>query len=104
MKSGIKITFYRYLNGEGEHAAVEQLESEANESEETDEGELLPVPKHHDSDAQKQPLQLTGYEHGIYTGKVIGGTITLCKDEIHDLLNAEGRGLLALFVVALTDQ
>jgi hypothetical protein len=113
MKSGVKLTFYRYLNSDGEHAAVKKLENPESPGgweespgafEESPGGELLKARKHHDSDAQNQPLQLTGAEDGVYTGKIVGGTITLCKDEIHDLLDAERRGLGALFMLELTDK
>lgn len=51
-----------------------------------------------------RPLILSGTDNGIWSGKKIGGDMEICKDEVHDLLDNEARGLRAVFVVTLMDK
>lgn len=51
-----------------------------------------------------RPLRLSGTDNGIWSGKKIGGDMEICKDEVHDLLDNEARGLRAVFVVTLMDK
>lgn len=51
-----------------------------------------------------RPLVLSGTDNGIWSGKKIGGDMEICKDEVHDLLDNEARGLRAVFVVTLMDK
>jgi len=51
-----------------------------------------------------QPLVMSGNANGIWSNKVLDGDVEICKDEAHDLLNAESDGLRAVFVVTLKDK
>jgi len=51
-----------------------------------------------------QPLALSGSENGIWSNKILDGDVEICKDEVHDLLNAEADGLRAVFVLTLKDK
>ncbi len=67
-------------------------------------GELRRVKKPGENEDQTQTLrlELSAFENGMYTGKIITGELKLCKDEMHDLLNGEaleGRALFALKIV-----
>jgi hypothetical protein len=68
-------------------------------------GELVKVKKPpEDVDETQIPrLELTGYENGMHTGKEIKGDISLCKDEMHDLLNGEALSGRAIFALRLVD-
>lgn len=51
-----------------------------------------------------QPLVLSASDKGIWSNKILDGDIEICKDEVHDLLNAEADGLRAVFVLTLKDK
>ena len=48
-----------------------------------------------------QPLRLASTEDGIHTGRALKGKLSIAKNAVHDLLDAEGRGHRALFIVEL---
>jgi len=50
-----------------------------------------------------QPLVLSGTDNGIWSNKILDGEVKVCKDEVHDLLDNESRGLRAVFVLTLKD-
>lgn len=90
----IKVIFYCYLDDEGMQKQVLKPDD--------DEREDLSVEEQEAVDTLKQPLSMSGTEHGIYTGREIAGKISLHKEALHDLLNAEGLGQRALFVVEVS--
>jgi len=95
MKSKVEATFYCYLDAEGMQKQVLKPAE--------DDTEDLTVEEQGAREKMQQPLTLTALLSGIWTGKKIHGDVSLCKDEVHDLLNAEGDGLRALFVLELKD-
>lgn len=90
----IKVIFYCYLDAEGMQKQVLEPED--------DEREDLSAEEQEARDTLKQPLSMSGTEHGIYTGREIVGKVSLHKEALHDLLNAEGMGQRALFVVEIS--
>lgn len=51
-----------------------------------------------------QPLVMSGSHDGIWSNKKLDGDAEMCKDEMHDLLNAEADGLRAVFVLTVVDK
>ncbi len=93
MEGKVTVTFYCYLDKEGMQNQV--LKPSEDESEEV---------RHEETEAKEkmaQPLALASTEDGIHTGRELKGKLTIAKSAVHDLLDAEGRGHRALFIVEL---
>ena len=88
MKSKVEVEFYRYI------ATPEESTGQVQEGEES-------IPENPQD--QQQPLTMTALDDGIHSGKVIKGEISLCKDEMRDLLDAEREGKSAVFLLRLVD-
>ena len=93
MEGKVTVTFYCYLDREGMQNQV--MEPAKDESEEV---------RHEENEAKEkmaQPLRLASTEDGIHTGRALKGKLSIAKNAVHDLLDAEGRGHRALFIVEL---
>lgn len=96
MKSKIEITLYSYIK------ALDSAET-TGPKQEGEESIEVPIEQEIVLVTEPQPLVMTGQEDGLFSGKIIKGDITLCKDEMRDLLDAERDGKSALFILKLVD-